>query len=93
VEGVVLKQEVNPFDKYNLGRDELATKLGISKPRTSALIIDLQICDDPECYREIKIKSQVWRRYSPKALERIRSAIASGVDVDEVWRRHRSKFT
>jgi len=35
----------------------------------------------------------VWKRYSPKALDRIRDAIASGVNVDEVWRRHRWRFT
>jgi hypothetical protein len=93
VEGVVLKQEVNPFDKYNLGRGELASNLRLSGPRTSALIIDLKICDDPECYREIKVKSQVWKRYSPKALDRIRNALAGGVNVDDVWRRHRSRFT
>ncbi len=93
VEGIVVKQEVNLFDKFNLGRDDLALKLSLTGPRTSALIIDLEICDDPECYREIKIKSQVWKRYSPKALDRIRDAIASGVNVDEVWRRHRWRFT
>lgn len=83
VEGVVVKQEVNPFDKYNLGRDDLATKLGLSGPRTSALIIELEICDDAECYRELKIKSQVWKRYSPKALNRIRQALA----VASTWTR------
>lgn len=29
----------------------------------------------------------------PKALERIRAGIANGVNVDDVWRRHRSRFT
>lgn len=93
LEGVVLKQEVNPFDKYNLGRDDLALKLGISAPKTSALIIELEICDDPECFREIKVKSQVWKRYSPRALDRLRQALNDGIDVDVVWKRHRSRFT
>lgn len=93
VEGLVVKQEVNPFDKYNLGREDLATKLGISGPKTSALILELKICDDSECFRELKIKSQAWKRYSPKALEQLRSAIASGIDVQAVWRKHRARFT
>lgn len=93
VEGVVVKQEVNPFDKFNLGRDDLAAKLSISGPRTSALILELGICDDPECHREIKIQSQTWKRYSQKALTRLRQAVDGGLDVEAVWRKHRARFT
>ncbi len=93
VEGVVVKQEVNPFDKYNLGRDDLAVKLGISGPRTSALIVELGLVDDPECFRELKIKSQVWKRYSPKALQRLREAMDGGLDITAVWKKHRARFT
>lgn len=45
VEGVVVMQEVNLFDKFNLGRDDLAAKLGISGPRTSALMLELKVLD------------------------------------------------
>lgn len=93
VEGVILKQEVNPFDKYNLGRTELAAKLGISPPKTSALIMEFKICDDSECFRELKVKSQVWKRYSPKALERLRAAIDAGANVEAIWKKFRSRVT
>jgi hypothetical protein len=92
-EGVIIKQEVNPFDKFNLGRDDLAEKLGISGPKTSALMLELGLIADTECFREIKVKSQVWKRYSPKALDRLREAIRSGVDIAAVWFKHRKQFT
>lgn len=93
VEGVVVKQEVNPFDKYSLGRNDLAEKLGISGPKTTALIVELELLGDPECFRELKVKSQVWKRYSSKALERLRDAIKRGLSVEDVWKKHRGRST
>ena len=34
--GTLIKQEVNIWDKYNMGRDDLAKKLGLTGPKTSA---------------------------------------------------------
>jgi hypothetical protein len=92
-EGVVIKQEVNVFDKFNLSRDDLAAKLNVTGPRTLALIFELGLKDDPECFRSIRIKSQEYKRYSPKALERLREAMARGVDLDAIWKKHRQRFT
>jgi len=90
--GTLIKQEINIWDKYNLGRDDLAKKLGISGPRTSALILELKIHDDQNCFKVLRRKSTTLKGYSKVALDRIRSAIESGIDVDEVWRKHRDKF-
>lgn len=90
VEGVVLKQEVNPFDKYSLGRADLAARLRISGPKVSALVAELKICDDPESFRELKVKSQIWKRYSPKALARIQQALTEGIDIGEIWRKQQA---
>jgi len=92
VVGTVIKQEINIWDKYNLGRDDLAKKLGISGPRTSALIIELGIQDDPECFKILRRKSSKFKGYSKTALDRLRAAIEGGIDVEAVWQKHRHRF-
>jgi len=92
VTGTVIKQEVNVWDKYNLGRDDLAKKLGISGPRTSALILELKLQDEEGCYKVLRRKSTVFKCYSKIALDRLRSAIDGGLDVDAVWARQRHHF-
>ena len=92
VVGTLLKQDVNIWDKFNLGRDDLADKLGLTGPRTSALIHELGILDDPDCFHELRRKSQRMKGYSKKALDRLREALNSGIDMDEVWQKHRHRF-
>jgi len=92
VVGTVIKQEINIWDKYNLGRDDLAKRLGISGPRTSALIIELGIQDDPECFKILRRKSSKFKGYSKTALDRLRGAIEEGIDVEAVWQKHRHRF-
>jgi hypothetical protein len=92
VGGTVIKQEINIWDKYNLGRDDLAKKLGISGPKTSALIIELGIQDDPECFKILRRKSSTFKGYSKVALDKLRSAIEGGIDVEKVWQKHRHRF-
>ena len=92
VVGTVIKQEVNIWDKYNLGRDDLAKKLGISGPRTSALILELKIQDDQDCFKALQRKSTTFKGYSKKALDKLQSAIDNGIDVDATWAKHRYKL-
>ena len=92
VEGTLLKQEIDPWTVFNLGRDELAKKLALSGPRTLALIFELKIQDDKDCYRELRRKSQVIKGYSQKALNSLREALKT-IDMDDVWARHKSKLT
>lgn len=92
VVGTLFKQEVNIWDKYNLGRDDLAEKLDISGPKVSALIVELEIQDDPECFKILRRKSSTFKGYSKKALDELRKAIGSGLDVDRIWQKHRHLF-
>ena len=91
VVGTLLKQEVNVWDKFNMSRDDLAEKLDLSGPRTHALIYELAIQDDGECYRELKRKRQIFKGYSLKALERLREAKKT-LDLNEVWQRQKHRF-
>ena len=91
--GTLIKQEVNIWDKYNLGRDDIAEKLAISGPRTSALIIELRIQDNPDCFKVLKRKSSTFKGYSKAALDRLRGAIDEGIDVEEVWEKHKGRLS
>lgn len=91
-EGVLIKQEIDPFDKFNLGRDGLAEKLKLTGPKISALLIELDIHSDPECFRELAIGKVHSKRYSKRALDRLRQAISEGLDPEVVWAKHRHRF-
>jgi hypothetical protein len=90
--GMVVRQEINIWDKFNLGLSDIADKLGVSAPRTHALIYELSVQEDPECYRVLNRKKSIFKGYSKKALDLLRDAIASGVDLDAIWARHRHRF-
>lgn len=92
IEGTLLKQEIDPWTVFTMGRDDLANKLGISGPRTHALIYELNLQGDAECYRELRRKSQVFKGYSAKALNQLREAIKT-VDIEQIWQRHRPKLS
>jgi hypothetical protein len=89
-EGVIINREVNILDKFNLGLNQLAENLGVSAPRTTALVREYKIMEDSECFREIAIGSQRHRRYSKKALDLLRTKVG---EVETVWTKHRSALS
>ena len=91
-DGTLIKQEINIWDKYNMGRDDLARKLGLTGPKTSALILELQLQENPECFKVLKRKSFTSNGYSKKALDRLRQALADGINVEATWQKHRHRF-
>lgn len=88
--GVIIQKEINLFDKFSLGLHQLAEKLGISAPRTLALIREYQIHDDEDSFRAVTVGSQCYKRYSKKALDCLRERLSV---VEEVWRKHRSALS
>jgi hypothetical protein len=91
VVGTLVKQEVNLWDVFTMSRDDLAEKLALSGPRTSALIYELDLRSDATCYREIAKKSQVFKGYSKKALDKLREG-KDRLNLDEVWRNHKHRL-
>lgn len=85
---VVAVRRVNELDFYSLGRDGVAQKCGLTPPRTTAVIRHLSLQEDPEYFKRIMIGNVRHDRYSMKAVERIRTEIAAGLDLDQVWTRH-----
>lgn len=87
---VIGVKRVNELDYYNLGRDQLAAKLGITGPRTSALVWHLKIKENADLFKQIKIGASPFDRYSQDAVDRIKSEIGK-LDVDEVWKCYNDK--
>ena len=82
---IVGVKRVNELDFYSLGLSQLATKAKLSTSRTLAVVRKLGLQDDPEFFKIFKIGSVQHKRYSQKALDRIKSELPA-LDVEEVWR-------
>lgn len=87
---VVAVKRINELDFYNLGAKQLAEKLATSLPKAIAVIDHLKIRTKPDCYKEFKIGSQLYKRYSQKALGEIRTALERG-NVDDIWAKRSQK--
>jgi hypothetical protein len=84
-DGVIAIKRVNELDYYNLGRDQLAEKLLLTPPKTTAAIKHFKIKDDPECFKHLKVGNSPFDRYSPKAIEKIREGLKTK-SIDDIWR-------
>lgn len=81
---VVAVKRVDELGFYNLGAKELGDKVGLTMPKTVAVVDYLELRSDLECYKEFKIGSQLHKRYSPKAIERIKSALQKE-SAEDIW--------
>ena len=86
---VVGVKRVNELDFYNLGHHELAKKLGITPNKATAAIWDQRVQENEDYFREIKIGSSKFKRYSPKALQHLGAAIAAE-GIEAIWQRYRA---
>lgn len=81
---VVAVKRVDELGFYNLGAKELGDKVGLTMPKTVAVVDYLELRSDLEYYKEFKIGSQLHKRYSPKAIERIKSALQKE-SAEDIW--------
>ncbi|MDD5778607.1 MAG: hypothetical protein PHU95_04090 [Candidatus Thermoplasmatota archaeon] len=81
---VVGLRRVNELSFYSMGRNDLAKKLGLTGPKTSAAIWYFDIQDNPDCYKLITIGKSKHKRYSPKTIEVIKEGLKE-VDIDKIW--------
>jgi hypothetical protein len=84
---VVAVKRVNELDFYNLGRDQLAEKVGLSGPKTSAAIWCLKLQEDPECFKQLTIGQSKFNRYSQKAIDRIKEALINS-PAEDMWKKY-----
>ena len=87
---VVGVRRVNELGFYNLGRNDLARHLGLSGPKTTALIWHLDLQSHDDYFKDIRIGKTSHKRYSQSALSRLREAIESE-SIDEIWTRYRQR--
>ncbi len=81
---VVAVRRVDELGYYNLGLNQLAQHVGLSAPKTLAVVRYLGLQNDDEYYKEFKIGSQIFKRYSRKTIDRIRRELPS-LDLAMVW--------
>lgn len=87
---VVALKRVNELDFYNLGAKQLAEKVGLTMPKTIAVVDHLGLRDKQDCYKEFKIGKTEHKRYSQKAVEAITEALQSQ-SADDIWKQRASK--
>lgn len=81
---VVALKRVNELDFYSLGAKDLAKKLNVSMPKAVAIVDYLNLRGDPDSYKEIKIGKSTFKRYSPKAIEKIQVCLKR-TTAEEIW--------
>jgi hypothetical protein len=75
---------------FKYGPQALAENLGIDTGRAKALRWHLGIDRDPACRHDFVFGKMKVPRYSDRAIERMREAIASGANLDGVRRAHQA---
>ena len=81
---VVAVKRVDELAFYSLGAKQLAEKLGLTMPKVLAVVDHLGLRDDPDCYKEFKIGKTSHKRYSQKAVEKIRGVLKKE-RMEDIW--------
>ena len=81
---VVAIKRVDELGFYNLSLTQLAEKIGLSAPKTTALTRHLNLQADTDCFKQIVIGQSKFNRYSQKAIEKIRKELPV-IDMQKVW--------
>lgn len=87
---VVAVKRVNELDFYNLGVSQVAEHVGLGRNKTLALVRYLKMEEDTDCFKIIKIGKNEFKRYSQKAIERIKEVLPQ-VSIDEIWQEYRPR--
>jgi hypothetical protein len=87
---VVAVRRVDELGFYCFGAKQLAAKIGLSGPKTSALIWHLNLANDPDYSKEFIIGKSKFRRYSQKAVNRLLDAKQTQ-NLDSIWHAYRAR--
>jgi hypothetical protein len=86
---VVAVRTVDKLGFYNLGLTALAGQLNLTTWQCLAYIDQTKLQADPECHTEIIIGKSRHKRYSQKAIDRIKSTMER-IPPGEMWQRYRA---
>ncbi|MCY4236984.1 MAG: hypothetical protein OXC93_01275 [Rhodospirillaceae bacterium] len=87
---VVALRRVNELDFYSLGAAQLAKYVGLTPPKSRALVDHLKLRKDDLYFKEFKIGSVTHSRYSPKAIDVMKEAL-SVESIDDIWAAYRAR--
>lgn len=87
---VVAVKRVDELGFYSLGHTQLAEHVRLTTSKTTAAVWYLNLQDDPDCFKEVRIGKSIFKRYSQHAIDRVRTAVQNP-GVDEIWRAYRSR--
>ena len=62
----------------------MASKLGLSMNKAVAVVEHLKLRDDTDCYKEIRIGKSIFKRYPPRAIEKMQTCLKK-TSSDEIW--------
>jgi hypothetical protein len=87
---VVAIKRVDELGFYNLGLTQLAEKVGLTGPKTNALIRHLNLQADSDYFKQIVIGKTKFNRYSQKAIDRIKKELPV-ISMDKIWEQYGPK--
>ena len=87
---VVAIRRVDELGFYCFGAKQLAAKIGLSGPKTSALIWHLNLANDPDYSKEFVIGKSKFRRYSQKAVNHLLDAKQTQ-NLEPIWHAYRAR--
>jgi len=87
---VLTVKRINELGYYSLGHNDLAKKTKLTPPRANALIFHLKLQEDEEYFKTIKIGGSKFKRYSPKALDKMKQSLKE-VNMDIIWSQYKAE--
>ncbi|BFG70289.1 hypothetical protein KACHI17_11700 [Sediminibacterium sp. KACHI17] len=85
-------KKINDLDFYSLNLDKLSEKIGLTTSKTIAIIRELNVQSVNDYYKEFKIGSVVFKRYSSLALDFLYKSLPN-LNIDEIWGNHKHFLT
>ena len=89
-QALIIQKEINIFDKFNMWLYQMAEHLSLSGPRVLEMIREHAVEKDPEMFRQLRIGSQTYKRYSKKALDLLRERKDT---VEACWAKQRESLS
>ena len=87
---VLAVRRVNELDFYNLGAARLAEMVGLTQPKSRAVVDHLGLREDPDCFKAITIGGVTHPRYSQRAIKKMKDVLAAE-SIDEIWVAYRAR--
>jgi hypothetical protein len=88
--GVVAIRRVNELDYYTLSLQRLSEHVGLGRNKLLAVIKELEIQEDQEYFKVLRVGKVESKLYSGKAVKKICDELPR-LNVDEIWARRRPR--